>query len=72
MAAKQLKIKVGGMTCEHCVETIENALSDVDGILAAEADLEHGLVLVEYDSIRLSAQAIHDAIEELGYEVIPE
>jgi copper chaperone len=69
MAAEQLKIKVGGMTCEHCVETIENALKDVDGILAAEVDLPNGVVLVEYDSVRLSAQAIHDAIEELGYEV---
>lgn len=69
MAAKQLKIKVGGMTCEHCVETIENALADVDGILAAEADLEHGVVLVEYDSARVDDHAIHDVIVELGYEV---
>jgi copper chaperone len=69
MAARELTVKIGGMTCEHCVQTIEEALIDVDGILAAEADLEKGEVFVQFDDSRLTLQAIHDTIEELGYEI---
>ncbi len=69
MAAKSIHIKVDGMSCQHCVETIEKALGDVDGIIAVTVDLNGGTVSVEYDSSRLSEKAISDTIGELGYEV---
>lgn len=69
MAAKNITLKVNGMTCEHCVETIESALWDIDGVFDARADLGAGTVSIEYDSSRIDAQAIHDVIEELGYKV---
>jgi len=31
-------ITVEGMTCEHCEQTVEDALEDVEGVSAATAD----------------------------------
>ena len=36
-------LKVDGMTCEHCAETVTKALQELDGIHKTEVDLKKGL-----------------------------
>ena len=60
------EFKVSGMSCNHCVNAIEQALTDVDAQAKVRVDLAKGLVFVE------SAQAeqpLREAIVEAGYVV---
>ena len=42
-------IKVEGMTCDHCVQTIRNLFSDLSGINNIGVVLEKKMVLVNFD-----------------------
>ena len=61
-----IKIKVAGMTCNHCVMAVKQALARVSGVEeVVEVSLERGEVLVRgsADPAQLLA-----AVEEEGYQ----
>ena len=64
----QQVLQVNGMSCQHCVNSIEKAVKEIGG--AAQVDLKNSSVKVEFDESKLSLQAIKEAIEEQGYDVV--
>jgi len=60
-------IQIDGMHCEHCVESVREALEGVDG--ATPASVEIGTASVRYDSGETGPEEIDRAVEEAGYEV---
>jgi len=63
------KIKVNGMNCGSCVFAVENSIKDLDGVNEAKADLESGMVDLEFDSSKVSIDEINEAVEEAGFTV---
>ena len=60
---------VSGMTCSHCVASVTEEISEVEGIRDVDVDLASGRVVVRGDSI--DDAAVQAAVEEAGYEVVP-
>jgi copper chaperone CopZ len=58
-------ITVEGMSCEHCEQTVEEALAEVDGVTDATADRETETATVEGDA---DVEALVVAVDEAGYE----
>ncbi|WP_018755725.1 copper ion binding protein [Paenibacillus terrigena] len=58
---------VEGMSCNHCVNSIEGALKQIGA--NGKVDLNAGTVSVEFDGSKLSAAQIKEAIEDQGYDV---
>lgn len=58
-------ITVKGMSCEHCEQTVEEALETIDGVTSVTADHDAEIATVEgtADSDRLT-----NAVAEAGYE----
>jgi len=63
-------LNVEGMTCNHCVQTIKEAVNNLVGISRVEVDLENKQVAVEYDKALVKLDSITDKIVEIGFEVI--
>ncbi|WP_026674181.1 copper chaperone CopZ [Alkalihalobacterium bogoriense] len=63
-------IKVEGMSCGHCVATVEGGLAKINGIERALVNLENKEVTVEFDESKVKIPDIESNIEELGYDVI--
>lgn len=59
-----LKLKLEGMTCDHCVMAVKKALSRVPGVERAEVSLERGEALVEGNA---DPKALIQAVEAEGY-----
>ncbi len=59
-----LKLKVEGMTCNHCVMAVKKALLKVPGVEKAEVSLERAEALVEG---KADPEALIRAVEEEGY-----
>jgi uncharacterized protein len=68
MAAKSTHLKVKGMHCTGCEETIENAVAHLPGVQKVNADHVRQTVDVEFDSELAGEGGIRRAIEEKGYE----
>ncbi|MDZ7850512.1 MAG: heavy metal-associated domain-containing protein [Halodesulfurarchaeum sp.] len=58
-------ISVSGMTCEHCEQTVEDALEALEGITSATADESADSVAIEGNAER---EALREAVEGAGYE----
>lgn len=63
-------IRVDGMSCEHCVKAVTNAVSALAGVSGVQVDLEAKTASVEYDAGRISLDKIKAEIEDQGYDVV--
>ncbi|NJJ38468.1 copper ion binding protein [Paenibacillus apii] len=61
-------LNVEGMSCGHCVSSVEKAVGNLGA--SAKADLTSKTVAVDYDDSKLSVDAIKEAIEDQGYDVV--
>jgi copper chaperone len=59
------RLRVVGMTCQHCVNAVFTALTPVEGILSAHVEL--GSVTVVHDG-RATTDALRAAIAVAGYD----
>ena len=60
---------VAGMTCEHCVRSVTEEVSEVPGVTEVDVDLATGRVTVSTDK-PVEDSAIRAAVSEAGYEVV--
>ncbi|MFS0873646.1 MULTISPECIES: cation transporter [Paenibacillus] len=60
-------LNVKGMSCGHCVNSIEGALKSLG--VHGDVNLENGTVTVVYDENKVTLERIIETIEEQGYEV---
>lgn len=59
-------LKVTGMTCQHCVRAVTQALERVEGVEHAEVELP-GRAVVHYDENRTNPRELVGAIMDEGY-----
>lgn len=62
------KIYIEGMTCEHCLNRVKNALSEMDNIKEVQVNLAEGFALIESDR-EIVNSALTDTVDEAGYDV---
>jgi len=63
----QVTLQVNGMSCQHCVNSIEKTLTEIGA--KGNVDLKNNSVTVEYDEGKVSLDAVKEAIEDQGYDV---
>ena len=56
-----IRVSVEGMSCEHCVRSVQEALESLEGIASVSVSLEDGAALVEG---QVSDDAIRAVLEE--------
>jgi len=64
----QVTLNVQGMSCGHCVSSIQKALGEVGA--EGQVDLASKKVSISYDENKVSLNQLKEAIEEQGYEVV--
>ncbi len=63
-------INVEGMSCDHCKMAVTKAVSALEGVSAVEVSLENKTVSVDFEEDQLPLDAIRQAIEGQGYDVV--
>ena len=66
---RQETIKVEGMTCQHCVQTITDALNNITGLNTVNVDLVKKEVSVKFNENETKLKKIFDKIIEVGFEL---
>jgi copper chaperone CopZ len=60
------RLRIAGMSCQHCVHAVFTALTPVEGIQSAEVTI--GAATIEHDG-RATLDALREAIAVAGYEI---
>lgn len=63
------KIKIKGMSCQHCVMAVTRALSAVDGIKNVRVDLKSGIATYE-ETKTIDPMVVAAAVKMAGYEIV--
>ncbi len=61
-------IAVDGMTCGHCVTSVESEVGKIDGVTEVSVDLASGQVTIVAETTPAPV-ALQEAVEEAGFEV---
>ncbi len=61
----EIKLKITGMTCNHCVAHTKKSLEAVPGVESAEVTLEPGAAVVRGEA---DPKALVAAVKEAGYQ----
>lgn len=68
--AKKISLSVNGMSCEHCEQSVVQALAEVSGVDRAKADHSKSRVEVFYKDEPPNVDIVSEKIRSLGYEVL--
>ena len=63
-----LTIHIVGMTCQHCVTAVEEALGRVDGVTDVEVDLDSGTATFSEEK-PVDMAVVRQAVVDAGYKV---
>ncbi len=63
-------IKIDGMTCMGCVNSVKNVLQEISGVDNVEVSLEQAQATIQYDADVTNDNTFIEAIEEAGFDVV--
>lgn len=66
---ENVTLNVKGMSCGHCVKSVEGSVGTLDGIGKVKVNLEAGQVNVEFNSEKVTLEKIKETIDDQGYDV---
>ena len=66
---EKIVLDVKGMMCEGCENRVQNVVKKIEGVENVKADHNTGKVTITL-SKNIEKEAITEAIEDLGYEVV--
>ena len=69
MTLQKTRLKISGMMCSFCSQTIEKAMRRTHGVKSVNVSLAHNETLIEHDSEIICAEGIKKIIRGLGYMV---
>lgn len=60
-----LALQIDGMTCQHCVRAVNEALTDLPGVTVERVEI--GKASVELDEARVQPAQVIDAVQDAGF-----
>ncbi len=69
MSVEKFQVKIGGMACSFCTETIKKGLGRIEGVADVNVSLAHEEALVVFDPDFVKAPTLTETIRSLGYTV---
>ncbi|MDE1878802.1 MAG: heavy-metal-associated domain-containing protein, partial [Thaumarchaeota archaeon] len=69
---RRTALKIGGMHCAGCVNSIQKHVSELKGVTSCEVNLAAEKATLEFDPAVTDLTTIEKAVEEIGYKVVYE
>ena len=66
---RRLQLKIGGMSCSFCTESIRKALARAEGVHEVHVSLAHAEALLIYDPAKVTPEALKGTLHSLGFTI---
>lgn len=63
-----ITLKISGMTCMGCVNSVTRVLKSAQGVADARVTLDPAQAVVQYDAALTNPAQLKEAIEDAGYQ----
>ncbi|GAA4075499.1 copper chaperone CopZ [Amphibacillus indicireducens] len=65
---KKIKLKVTGMSCNNCLNHVETALAELEGVEKVKVNLKKGIANVKFDETIQQVDDLIKAVDQAGYQ----
>lgn len=67
-------VKVDGMHCQSCVQSIEGRIGNLSGVSHIQLSLQHGVAVIVHQPLFITHQELKDQIQDMGFDadLVPE
>jgi len=65
---KTQELKIEGMTCGHCVMSVQKELGKIPGVKVEKVEI--GSAKVQFDETKVNMAILANAVSEAGYKVV--
>ncbi|MDP6751628.1 MAG: copper ion binding protein [Candidatus Poribacteria bacterium] len=65
---KKINLKIGEMSCQHCVQQVTDALTELEGVRQVKVNLKRGTATVKYDPESAQIQEMEKAVNQAGFQ----
>lgn len=66
---ENITLNVKGMSCGHCVNSVEGSVGSLEGVEQVKVHLNTGKVDVAFNQEKVTIDKIKETIDDQGYEV---
>ncbi|MDQ0859883.1 copper chaperone CopZ [Bacillus sp. V2I10] len=66
---EKMTLNVKGMSCGHCIHSIEGSVGELTGVTNVKVNLDSGTVSVEFNPNEVTLDKIKETIDDQGYDV---
>lgn len=66
---QEITLKLKGLHCVSCVNDIDLALENVDGVISSQTSFAKSSTKVGFNKTKINSKKIIKTIENLGYQV---
>lgn len=66
---EKMTLNVKGMSCGHCINSIEGSVGELSGVSTVKVNLDSGTVNVEFNPNAVTLDKIKETIDDQGYDV---
>ncbi|MDF2036427.1 copper chaperone CopZ [Bacillus sp. CMF12] len=66
---EKMTLNVKGMSCGHCINSIEGSVGELAGVTNVKVNLDSGTVNVEFNPNEVTLDKIKEIIDDQGYDV---
>lgn len=66
---EKMTFNVKGMSCGHCINSIEGNVGELSGVTTVKVNLDSGTVSVVFNPNEVSLDKIKETIDDQGYDV---
>lgn len=62
------RVKVDGMRCQSCVQSIEGRIGGLPGVSQIQVSLEDGVAVIVHQPLIITQQELKDKIQDMGFD----
>ena len=66
---QNVTLNVQGMSCGHCVKSIEGSVGSLAGVEQVTVNLQNATVDVAFNEAQVTVEQIKETIDDQGYDV---
>jgi len=70
LKSQKVEVRIGGMHCAMCANTVAEALKKLEGVITAEVNLATEKAVIEFIPDRLELKDVAKAVEDAGYKYL--
>ena len=67
---QKITLQIEGMSCQHCVQAVTEALTSLPGVRSVKVDLSQDRAVVKFAAKQVEVSQMKDVVNQAGFQFV--